>query len=116
MQDASPTQPRIGVRPSGPRDAISDVPGVTVGHYTLADAAQQTGVTVVRPHAGDPYRDKVPAAAQCDTSAVQRNLAFGRKYKITGTPTVIFTNNTRVPGAISAQEVEKNLAAAAAAR
>ncbi|SAI10475.1 D-aminopeptidase [Bordetella ansorpii] len=63
MQDASPTQPRIGVRPSGPRDAISDVPGVTVGHYTLADAAQQTGVTVVRPHAGDPYRDKVPAAA-----------------------------------------------------
>ena len=60
-------------------------------------------------------RDKVPAAAQCDTSAVQRNLAFGRKYKITGTPTVIFTNNTRVPGAISAQEVEKNLAAAAAA-
>ena len=58
-------------------------------------------------------RDKVPAAAQCDTSAVQRNLAFGRKYKITGTPTVIFTNNTRVPGAISAQEVEKNLAAAA---
>ncbi|MDR3018298.1 MAG: DsbC family protein [Delftia acidovorans] len=60
-------------------------------------------------------RDKAPAAAQCDTSAVQRNLAFGRKYKITGTPTVIFTNNTRVPGAISAQEVEKNLAAAAAA-
>src|SRR5256885_15538789 len=44
-------------------------------------------------------RDKVPAAAQCDTSAVQRNLAFGRKYKITGTPTVIFTDNTRVPGA-----------------
>src|SRR5256885_11735520 len=29
-------------------------------------------------------------------------------YKITGTPTVIFTDNTRVPGAISAQEVEKN--------
>jgi thiol:disulfide interchange protein DsbC len=58
-------------------------------------------------------RDKVPAAAQCDTSAVQRNLAFGRKYKITGTPTIIFTNNTRVPGAISAQEVEKNLATAA---
>jgi thiol:disulfide interchange protein DsbC len=58
-------------------------------------------------------RDKAPAAAQCDTSALQRNLAFGRKYKITGTPTIIFSNNTRVPGAISAQEVEKNLAAAA---
>ena len=63
MQDASITQPRIGVRPAGQRDAISDVPGVTVGHCTVADGALQTGVTVVRPHAGDPFRDKVPAAA-----------------------------------------------------
>ena len=51
-------------------------------------------------------------AAQCDPAAIQRNLAFGRKYKITGTPTVIFSNNVRVPGAISAAEVEKHLAAA----
>lgn len=58
-------------------------------------------------------RDKAPAAAQCDPAALQRNLAFGRKYKITGTPTLIFANNVRVPGAISAQEVEKNLTAAA---
>ncbi|HEY1226221.1 MAG TPA: P1 family peptidase [Ramlibacter sp.] len=55
--------PRIGVLASGERDAITDVPGVTVGHSTLADGDVQTGVTVVRPHAGDPYRDKVPAAA-----------------------------------------------------
>lgn len=52
-------------------------------------------------------------AAQCDPAPIQRNLAFGRKYKITGTPTVIFSNNVRVPGAISAAEVEKQLAAAA---
>jgi thiol:disulfide interchange protein DsbC len=55
---------------------------------------------------------KNAAAAQCDPAAIQRNLAFGRKYKITGTPTVIFSNNVRVPGAISAAEVEKHLAAA----
>src|SRR3954452_4252089 len=55
--------PHIGALASGPRDAISDVPGVTVGHHTLAEGGVQTGVTVVRPHAGDPYRDKVPAAA-----------------------------------------------------
>ena len=55
-------------------------------------------------------REKVPAAASCDTAAIQRNLAFGRKYKITGTPTLIFANGSRVPGAISAQEVEKRLA------
>ncbi|GAB1578235.1 P1 family peptidase [Bordetella petrii] len=55
--------PRIGALPAGPLDAISDVAGVTVGHCTLADGPLQTGVTVVRPHAGDPYRDKVAAAA-----------------------------------------------------
>jgi len=55
-------------------------------------------------------REKVPAAASCDTAAIQRNLAFGRKHKITGTPTLIFANGSRVPGAISAQEVEKRLA------
>ena len=55
---------------------------------------------------------KNAAAAQCDPAAIQRNLAFGRKYKITGTPTIVFANNVRVPGAISAAEVEKHLAAA----
>ena len=58
-------------------------------------------------------RDKTPAAASCDTSALQRNLAFGRKHKITGTPTLIFSDNSRVPGAIGAAEVEKRFAAIA---
>ena len=57
-------------------------------------------------------RDKPVPAASCDTSALQRNLAFGRKHKITGTPTLIFANGARVPGAIGAQEVEKRLAEA----
>ncbi|PBI84558.1 Peptidase family S58 [Variovorax boronicumulans] len=55
--------PFIGTLPPGTRDAITDVAGVTVGHRTLADGPVQTGVTVIRPHAGDPFRDKVPAAA-----------------------------------------------------
>lgn len=57
-------------------------------------------------------RDKTVPAASCDTSAIQRNLAFGRQYKITGTPTLIFANGTRVPGAIGAADVEKRLAEA----
>jgi D-aminopeptidase len=55
--------PRIGVLDTGERDSIADVAGVTVGHATLADGDVQTGVTVVRPHAGDAYRDPVAAAA-----------------------------------------------------
>jgi len=60
--------------------------------------------------------DKKPPAANCDAAALQRNLEFGRKYKVTGTPTLIFADNKRVPGAINAQTVEENLSAAAGSR
>jgi len=60
-----PTAPHIGSLAPGLRNAISDVPGVAVGHVTLNggahDPALQTGVTVIRPHAQDPFRHKVPA-------------------------------------------------------
>lgn len=55
--------PHVGSLPHGPRNAITDVAGVTVGHHTLNASEVQTGVTVVRPHAGDLFRDRVPAAA-----------------------------------------------------
>jgi len=55
--------PHIGSLPPGPRNAITDVAGVTVGHCTLDAQEVQTGVTVVRPHGGDLFRDRVPAAA-----------------------------------------------------
>lgn len=55
--------PRIGTLPTGPRDAISDVGEIRVGHVTLDLGAIQTGVTVVVPHAGDPFAEKIPAAA-----------------------------------------------------
>jgi thiol:disulfide interchange protein DsbC len=53
-----------------------------------------------------------PGPANCDTAALTRNLEFGKKHKITGTPTLFFTDGTRVPGAVPAAEVEKMLAAA----
>ena len=55
-------------------------------------------------------RDHTPASASCDTAALARNLEFGRKHKITGTPTLVFADGTRVPGAIGAMQVEKLLA------
>lgn len=54
-------------------------------------------------------RDKTPPTSSCDTAALQRNLAFGKKHKITGTPTLIFADGSRVPGAIGLQELEKHL-------
>ncbi len=55
--------PHVGHLAAGPHNAISDVTGVTVGHCSLDDGPVQTGVTVVHPHAGNPYLDRVPAAA-----------------------------------------------------
>ena len=59
-------------------------------------------------------RDQPTAKASCDTAVLERNLDFGKKHKITGTPTIFFADGSRVPGAISAQQVEKQLAAAKA--
>lgn len=55
---------------------------------------------------------EVPTAAadaKCDTSALARNVEFGRKARITGTPTIIFADGNRVPGALTAAQVEKFL-------
>ena len=52
------------------------------------------------------------AMAACDSTALTRNVEFGRKHRITGTPTLVFTNGKRVPGALAAADVEKLLAEA----
>jgi len=50
-----------------------------------------------------------PAAARCDTP-IEKNVEFGRKYRITGTPTLIFASGERVPGAIPQEQIERMLA------
>jgi D-aminopeptidase len=53
----------IGTLPTGPRNAIVDVPGVAVGHASVIEGRRvRTGVTAILPHRGDLYRDRVPAA------------------------------------------------------
>ena len=47
---------------------------------------------------------------QCDTSVLQRNVALGRKYRINGTPGLVFEDGKHQPGAASAEVVEKQLA------
>jgi len=54
-------------------------------------------------------RDQQAAKASCDISALERNVDFARKHKITGTPTIFFADGSRVPGAVSAQQIEKTL-------
>ncbi len=51
-----------------------------------------------------------PAAAMCDASGMARNVEFGKKYRITGTPTLIFADGSRIPGAIPVAQIEAQLA------
>jgi thiol:disulfide interchange protein DsbC len=55
-------------------------------------------------------RGRAVEPASCDAGAVMRNVAFGKRYQIGGTPTLIFVDGSRVPGAIGAPEIEKYLA------
>ena len=53
---------KVGILPTGPLDAITDVGGVAVGSTTIIrDDNIRTGVTAILPHSGNLYREKVPA-------------------------------------------------------
>ena len=49
----------------------------------------------------------------CETP-MARNLALSRKHKVNGTPAIVFEDGTRVPGALSAEQLEKQLVASRA--
>ena len=53
----------IGEMPTGRLNKISDVPGVTVGHSTIAAGKHNTGVTVIMTSDRNPFHHKLPAAA-----------------------------------------------------
>ena len=47
----------------GPRNSITDVPGVTVGHCTKIEGADvRTGITVIKQHQGNVVLQRTPAA------------------------------------------------------
>lgn len=93
----------IGVLPPGPRNAITDVDGVRVGHVTIDEGKDiHTGVTAILPHGGNIFRSRVPAGF----------VAFNAYGKFAGstqvaelgeieTP-VLLTNTLNVPEAAAA--------------
>ena len=53
----------VGILPTGPLNAITDVSDVRVGHSTVIEGdSVRTGVTAILPHGGNIYRERVPAA------------------------------------------------------
>lgn len=77
-----------GVMKTGEYNAITDVPGVKVGHVTLNQGDDmRTGVTAILPHDGNLFRSKVPAA-------VNVGNGFG---KLAGTTQVMELGNIESP-------------------
>src|SRR5579859_7313496 len=82
----------IGSMPPGTLNAITDVPGVKVGHETLIEGhgprvpgkgPVRTGVTAIFPHSGDTYLDRVAGAlvwqngfGECFGAAVVNEFGF----------------------------------------
>jgi len=60
--------------------------------------------------------EKLPPStgeAKCDSGAIARNIELGRKHRVQGTPAAVFTDGTRLPGAVPLDKLERQLAVAA---
>jgi D-aminopeptidase len=100
----------IGSLEAGPRGTIADVAGVTVGHCTLSEGAVQTGVTVIRPHDGDVYRDKVPAAA-CVINGFGKSVGLVQLDELGVIETPVALTNTFGVGTIANAQIRAAIAA-----
>jgi D-aminopeptidase len=92
-----------GILPIGKWNAITDVQGVKVGHVTLIEGDEvRTGVTVILPHQGNLYQDKVPAGIVVGNGFGK--LAGSTQVEELGeieTP-IVLTNTLAVPRAAEA--------------
>jgi len=100
----------VGTLPAGALDSIADVPGVAVGHCTLADGGIQTGVTVVLPHGGNLYADKVPAAATV-LNGFGKSVGLVQLDELGVLETPIALSNTFAVGALAQAQIRAAIAA-----
>jgi thiol:disulfide interchange protein DsbC len=53
----------------------------------------------------------IPESANCDTSALERNHALGQRFRINGTPGLVFEDGRKQAGAMNTEQIEKQLVA-----
>ena len=92
-QEGVPMNMNIGRLPHGPRNLISDVPGVRVGHCTVDAGDCHTGVTVVLPPGDNPYLDKLTAAS-CVFNGFGKSLGLVQIDELGTLETPIALTNT----------------------
>lgn len=94
---------KIGVMEPGPLNAITDVPGVRVGHKTLIQGDSiRTGVTAIIPHPGNVFQEKVPAGIYV-ANGYGKLTGYTQVEELGYLETpIILTNTLSVPEAASA--------------
>jgi D-aminopeptidase len=108
------------VLPCGPLNAITDVPGVAVGHYTLMEGEGEwqpgrgpfrTGVTLILPHRGNLYSEKVSAAVHT-INGFGKVVGFEQVRELGNVETPIALTSTlnvpRVADALMTLAIEQN--------
>ncbi|WP_395063314.1 P1 family peptidase [Paraburkholderia silvatlantica] len=101
--------PHVGALASGAAGTIADVPGVRVGHCTLAAGDVQTGVTVLLPHTGDLFREKVPASV-CVINGFGKSIGLMQLEELGVLETPIALSNTFAVGALAQAQIRAALA------
>ena len=102
-------RPRLGALPPGARNTIADVPGVAVGHVTLADGAVQTGVTMLRVHGGDHFREK-PAAASVVFNGFGKSAGLVQVDELGQIETPVALTNTLSVGTVATALIRRAIA------
>ena len=83
-----------GILQPGPWNAITDVEGVRVGHRTLVRGdSVRTGVTVILPHQGNLFQEKVPAAVRVG-NGFGKALGFTQVKELGNLETPVALTNT----------------------
>lgn len=108
-----------GRLPTGPLNAITDVAGVAVGHFTLIEGEGpwtghgpfRTGVTVILPHQGNLYEEKAPTAVHT-INGFGKVIGFEQVRELGNLETPIALTGTlngpRVADALMSVMIEQN--------
>lgn len=83
----------IGKIKKGPKNLITDVKGVKVGHVTLNDGKIKTGVTAILPHEGNIFREKVMAGS-CVINGFGKSMGLIQIEELGNIETPIIMTNT----------------------
>ena len=96
---------KFGYMDHGPRNLITDVPGVRVGHVTLHDGEVHTGVTAIIPHTGDVFHEKCLAGAHV-INGFGKSIGLVQVQELGTLETPILLTNTLSVGTVSTALVE----------